>query len=75
MRLRYIFKNTTKKMITNKIFNLKCSENELEIIENILNDVYEDLEFERKLSRSLDGRTKEVYDTAIVILNRINKIK
>lgn len=75
MRLRYIFKNTTKKMITNKIFNLKCSENELEIIENILNDVYEDLEFERKLSRFLDGRTKEVYDTAIVILNRINKIK
>lgn len=54
---------------------LKCTENELEIIENILSDVYEDLEFEKQFNKIFTGRQKEVYKVTVKILKRINKIK
>lgn len=75
MGIRYIFNNLAKKSDANKLFMLKCTENELEIIENILSDVYEDLEFEKQLNKIFIGRQKEVYKVTVKILKRINKIK
>jgi hypothetical protein len=75
MGIRYIFNNLAKKSDANKLFMLKCTENELEIIENILSDVYEDLEFEKQFNKIFTGRQKEVYKVTVKILKRINKIK
>lgn len=70
MGIRYIFNNLAKKSDANKLFMLKCTENELEIIENILSDVYEDLEFEKQFNKIFTGRQKEVYKVTVKILKR-----
>ena len=70
----YTFTDPTEKPEKDENYMLKCKRSELEIIKNILSEVYDDLEYEKKFNKLLMGRQKEVYMAAGEILKRISRI-